>query len=70
MPRTPFVRAAAHETVGDRGDMGEGSYVPHAVEDVPEVVLGLGSIGETAIGGSVLLESVDAAGPPWSAKIQ
>jgi hypothetical protein len=38
-------------------------YSPHAVEDEPEMILGLGRIRETSVGGSVLLESVN---PTWT----
>ena len=41
-----------------------GKSSPHAVEDEAQVVLCLSSIGQTAVGSDVVLEPVDAPGPP------
>lgn len=37
---------------------------PHPVKDVPQVILSLGTVGQPAIGGTVVVVSVDPTGPP------
>lgn len=46
----------------EEGCFGRG--VPHAVEDIPEVVRALTGIGKTTIGGSLSFGTINAAGAP------
>jgi hypothetical protein len=39
---------------------------PHAVEDVPEMVVTLSSIWKTTVGGDILFKSINAPGSPWN----